>query len=148
MLNASMQIKAFQEIDLKTQAGAVIYFLQRIDIEMISEILEDNRTYQDLEKCIFIHKLDNALNEFIEAGDTFLNCCSGFCNEKICNYKCSGFSFIGNHSNNYLDLIIDIKDGVVRDIYECSGFSIPQAGVQKKKRIKIDKSEIRLPPPF
>ncbi len=42
-----MHIKIVQELDLKTQAGAVIYFLQKIDIDMVSDILYDNRTYQD-----------------------------------------------------------------------------------------------------
>ena len=141
-------MKVFQEIDLKTQAGAVIYFLQKIDIEMINEILDDNRTYQDFEKYIFIHKLGNALNEFIAAGDTFLNCYSGFCNAEICNFKCSGFSFIGNNSKNYLDLIIDIKDGVVQDIYECSIFKNYLLGIEKNRRVEIDKSEFRLSSPF
>jgi len=96
----------------------------------------------------FPHKLGNALNEFIAAGDTFLNCNTGFCNAEICNYKCSGFSFIGNHSKNYFDLIIDIKAGTVHDIYECSKFKNLETGVQKKNRIKIDKFEILLSPPF
>ena len=111
---------------------------------MINDLLEDNRTYQDFEKCIFIHKLGNALNEFIAAGDTFLNCYNGFCNEKMCNYRCSGFSFIGNHSKKYFDLIIDIKGGLVHDIYECSRFCNLETEVQKKERIKIDKSDLRV----
>jgi hypothetical protein len=125
---------------LVTQADAIIYFLQKLDIEMVSDILDDNRTYQDFKKYIFIHKLGNALSEFIAAGDTFLNCYSGFCNAEICNYKCSGFSFIGNNSKNYLNLIIDIKDGIVHDMYECSIFKNHISGIEKSHKIKIDKS--------
>lgn len=143
-----MNINLIERNILKTQADAVIYFLKRLDIEMVSDILDDNRTYQDFEKCIFIHKLGNALNEFIAAGDTFLNCYNGFCNEEICNYKCSGFSFIGNHSKKYFDLIIDINGGIVHDIYECSRFCNFETEVQKKDRIKIDKSEFPFSPIF
>lgn len=91
--------------------------MTRIDIDMINDLLDDHRTYHDFEKYIFIHKLGNALNQFIEAGDTFLNYHTGFCNAKICNYKCSGFSFVGKHSKKFIDLIIDIKEGIFYDIY-------------------------------
>jgi len=139
-----MELNVLRHNKLKTQADAVLYFLQRMDIEMVSDILDDDRTYQDFKKYIFIHKLGNALDEFIAAGDTFLNCYSGFCNAEICNYKCPGFSFIGNNSKNYFDLIIDIKEGVVHDIYECSEFKNLETGFKKNKRIKIHNFKIRL----
>ena len=34
-------------------------------------------------------------------------------------------------------MIIEIKDGVVQDMYECSEFKMQVAGVVKKQRIKI-----------
>ena len=135
-----MNINLNEYNSLKTQADAIIYFLKRLDTEMVSDILDNNRTYQDFEKHIFIQKLGNALDEFISAGDTFLNCYSGFCNAEICNYKCSGYSFIGNNSNFYIDLIIDVKDGIVHDMYECSDFKQIESGTKKRRRIKIDNS--------
>ena len=123
--------------NLNTQADAVIYFFQRLDVNMISDILEDNRTYQDFEKPLFVHKLGNAFDEFIKAGDTFLQCHTGFCNSKLCNYKCNGFSFTGNFSGNYLDMIIEIKDGIVQDMYECSEFKMQVKGIKKNKRIVL-----------
>ena len=138
-----MELNVLQHNKLKTQADAVLYFLQRMDIEMVSDILDHDRTYQGFEKIIFIHKLGVAINELIATGDTFLNCYSGFCNAEDCNYKCSGYSFIGNNSKNYIDLIMDIKGGVVHDIYECSEFKNLGAGFQKKNRIKIDKFEFQ-----
>ncbi len=88
-----MKVEIQKYNNLKTQADAVIHFLQVMDVEMVSDILDSNRTYQDFEKSLFIHKLGNALNKFLEAGDTFLNCHSGFCNSELCNYRCTGFSF-------------------------------------------------------
>lgn len=58
---------------LHTQADAVIYFFQRLDIDMVSDILEDNRTYQDFEKLLFNHKLGNAFEEFVKAGNILYN---------------------------------------------------------------------------
>ncbi len=128
---------------IETQADAILYFLQRLDIDMVDDILDNNRTYQDFEKPLFIHKLGNAFNKFLEAGDTFLNCYSGFCNSKLCNYRCRGFSFIGNNSNFYMDLIIDVKDGIVHDMYECSDFKQLESIIKKSKRIRIDNSYLQ-----
>lgn len=128
--------------DIKTQSDAVLHFLQRLDIEMIDSVLEPNRTYQDFEKNTFVQKLGYALDEFIQSGDTYLNRFPGQCNSEICNYKCKGFTFIGNNSGNYFDLIIDIKEGVVQDIYECSLFKCFNQIVSKNKRIEIDKSAL------
>ncbi len=128
----------------KTQADAVVQFIQRMDAEMVCDILDGSCTYQGFEKSVFIHKLDNVFNELIEAGDTFLNCYSGFCKSETCNYRCTGFSFIGNKSKNYLDLIIDVKEGIVYDIYECSDFKSINAGAHKNNRIRIHEFKLRL----
>jgi hypothetical protein len=138
-----MELNELKHNKLKTQADAVQFFLQRMDIEMVSDILDDNRTYQGFEKIIFIHKLGVAINELIATGDTFLDCYRGFCNAEDCNYKCTGFSFIGNKSKNYFDLIIKIQDGVVDDMYECSEFKNLEKGFKKQERIRINKFKIR-----
>ena len=130
------------KIALKTQADAVLYFLQRLDIDMVSRVLEYNRTYQNFAKPLFIKKFDDALDEFIEAGDTYLNRFKGSCNSKSCNYKCKGYSFVGNASGNYFDLIVDVKDGIVIDIYECIKFKAEIKGVKKNRRIEIDKTDM------
>lgn len=126
---------------IKTQADAVLHFLQQLDIEMLDSILEENRTYQDFEKYVFLEKLEYTFAEFIQDGDTFLNRYPGFCDSKNCNYKCKGFTFIGNNSSNYIDLIVDIKDGVVVDIYECTLFKSINETVSKNRRIEIDNFE-------
>lgn len=131
---------------LNSQPDAVIHFLQKMDVEMVNDILDDNKTYQDFEKPIFIHKLGDAIDKFIEGGDTFLKCDTGLCNAKTCNYKCTGFSFIGNNSGNYMDLIIEIKEGIVHDMYECAEFRNATSTIVKMKRIRIHNFEIgRLP---
>jgi len=128
-------------VALKTQVDALLYFLQRLDIDMVSSVLEDNRTYQNFVKHLFIKKLEDALDEFIEAGDTYLNRYKGSCNSKSCNYNCKGYSFVGNNSGNYFDLIIDVKDGVVNDIYECFSFKCEDKGIHKNDYIALDKSD-------
>ena len=124
---------------LKTQAQAVVHFIEQLDIEMVDTLLDDTLEYQDMEKNIFINKLGDAFNEFIESGDTCLNSTKGFCDSVICNYKCKGFSFVGNNSGNYMDLIIEIEDGKVIDMYECTYFKTKVDTEIKNKRVEIDK---------
>lgn len=118
---------------IKTQAQAVVYFIQQLDIDMVDTLLDDTREYQDMKKEIFINKLGHAMNEFIESGDTYLNISHGFCDSVICNYKCKGISFVGNLSGNFIDLIIEIVGGCVFDIYECSHFKCNKGIIKKKK---------------
>jgi hypothetical protein len=72
----------------------------------------------------FHHFNFNARNDFLNSGDTFLKKHSGFCNSEVCNFNRTGFSLIENKSSNYIDLIFDIKDGVVEDIYEGSNLNM------------------------
>ena len=107
---------------------------------MVNDILDDTLTYQDFKKHIFIQKLGHALNDFAANGDTFLNFYKGFCDSEIFNYKCTGYSFVGNNSKDYMDLIIDVTEGIVQDIYECSEFKNINRGLEKNRGIRIDKS--------
>ena len=127
-------------MEMKTQSDAVLHFLQHLDIEMIDAVLEPNRTYQNYDKHIFIQHLGYAIDEFILSGDTFLQRYPGQCNSESCNFKCDGFTFVGNNSGNYFNLIIEIEEGVVQDIHECSTFKCFSQLVSKNKRIIIDKS--------
>ena len=138
----NMENKNITYRNIQSQSDAVLHFLQNLDIEMIDAVLEENRTYQDLEKHVFIQKLGYAFDEFIQSGETFLNRHPGFCNSEICNFKCTGFSFIGNNSRNYFDLIVDIKEGVVHDIYECTKFKCFEGIVPKNRCIYLDNSEL------
>ena len=80
-------------------------------------------------------------SSLLENGDTFLDCYKGFCNAKKCNFNCSGYTFIGNNTQNYLDMIFIFKNKMVHDLYECGSFKILQPGIEKKERIYIDKFE-------
>jgi hypothetical protein len=123
---------------LSNHKNAVIYFIQQMDIEMIDDILDNDLTYQKFEKDIFIDKLSIALQKFTTGGDTFLECHTGLCNNESCNYQCSGYSFIGNESKNYMDLIIETENDIVKDIFECRKFKNSDPTIDKKIRIQID----------
>jgi hypothetical protein len=125
-------------ISLQTQTDAVLYFFQRLDIAMLKSVLDDEHTYQDYEKRVFLKKLDNAFDDLLKSGNTFLNRYEGFCNSEECNFKCKGYSFVGNVTNDYMDFIFDIRDNRVFDMYECSHFKCNSELILKNKNIALD----------
>jgi hypothetical protein len=128
---------------LRTQADAVIHYIKYLDIDMIDTLLDGKYTYQDFSKNIFIQKLGIAFDEFIHAGDFDLEVSNGFCSQFICNNQCSGFRFSSKKSGLYFDLIIDIENGVIKDIYECSSFLCLSADLNATKRVIIDRTEYK-----
>ncbi len=108
---------------------------------MVSTLLDDHRLYQDLPKDRFIRKLGDLFWEFSQKGDFFLNSEPGEC------FGCSpgkkGFSFIGNKSKSYINLVfITGENDHIFDIYECDEFCTVKFGLNKKNRLYLDKNEV------
>ena len=129
---------------LNTQSNAVIHCIKHLDIDMIEALLDGELTYQDFSKNTFIKKFGVALDEFTQAGDTELLISNGFCSEFICNNQCSGYRFSSKTSGLYFDLIIEIEDGKVIDIYECSSFLCLSSDTYTKQRVRIDRRDIKI----
>jgi hypothetical protein len=91
-------MEALLEVDkykyIKTQADAVLYFIQSLDVEMLDELLSPDRTYQDFPKQKFIEKMGAALAAFKQKGDTYLYRYPGFCNSDLCSSGCKGYRFV------------------------------------------------------
>jgi len=123
---------------LKTHLDAVIYFIKKMDADMVSTLLHDQFEYQDFNKSLFIRKLGDLFFEFSERGDFLLLTERGECFG--CTNGAKGFTFIGNKSRSYIDLVfITNKENQVVDIYECSEFFNPKLGLKKKNRLFLDK---------
>lgn len=46
-----------QKLAPRNQYEAVIYFIAHLDIEIVSSFLDDEKTYQDFPKYLFVSKL-------------------------------------------------------------------------------------------
>jgi hypothetical protein len=130
-------------INISNQIEAIKYFIEKMDIEMIDAFLDNDKTYQEFEKGLFINKLDQVFLSFLNFGDTFLIAVDGNCNK--CDKTKKGYTFIGNKSNNYLSIIFDTADSKIKDLYECSNFKNKLTNLNLKKRIFIDNE---FPSPF
>jgi hypothetical protein len=113
--------------------------MARMDARILSEILEDSRTYQDTTKELFMERLTEALEKFRDWGkDTALEAIPGVCSNKKCNIGCCGYAFEGNSSGFHLDLIVENSNGQILDIYHCSYFKADAAELDMDNSISID----------
>lgn len=100
-------------IDLITQA------IKDFDIASLKELLNDDKTYQDVSKEFFLEKLEKKFNQAKrEDCHSFDDVFFGICGS--CNKGCEGMTFLSN-SGYYLDLFIESKDNkTADDIYVCN----------------------------
>ena len=127
---------AITENKISNQAQAIQHFIEKMDIEMVDAFLDNDKTYQDFNKKLFISKLQQAFTMFADLGDTNLLAIEGRCN--TCDKTKNGYTFIGNNSNNYMSIIFDTTDNKINDLYECSDFKNKQTNLNLKERIYID----------
>jgi hypothetical protein len=117
----------------------IIESFQKMDSTMLEILLDDNKTYQDAAKEVFLEKINDAFSKLNKSGDTFLLSYEGFCNSEECSNKgCKGYSFIGNKSKKHIDLIFEELDDDINDIYHCSGFKTKDTSVETESLIYID----------
>jgi hypothetical protein len=97
--------------------------ISEMDSKALKLILEDNVSYQDTTKTIFLEKLEDVFKEF-KKEDNKLIAYQGKCNSNECSNKNKkGISFVGNISGRYINFIIEENEnGTVKDIYTCYDF--------------------------
>ncbi len=119
-----MKLKLSSPPTLNTHEEAVKYFISQMDIEMLNDILDNEKTYQDFSKEEFIARLGKSFNNLKDYKNTHLLIFPGYCDHCTCiNKGKSGFIFYGNKSKHYLNLIFDVNDtGRVTDLHECNEF--------------------------
>lgn len=125
---------------ISNQVQAIKHFIKEMDIEMVDAFLDDDKTYQDFQKYLFISKLQHVFEKFADLGDTHLLAIDGSCN--YCDKTKTGFTFIGNYSNNYMHIIFDNAGGKINDLYECSDFKNKNSKLNLNERIYLDNKEI------
>lgn len=130
-----------QKLVPRNQYEAVVYFMAHLDIELVSSFLDDNKTYQDFPKYLFISKLIKVFEQFEEAGDKVLSLHKGGC--AGCSKGCRGFTFLGKNGN-YMDILFLIDGGEIKDIYECSNFVNDEEVPNKLIEVQIDTVDFSL----
>jgi hypothetical protein len=135
MRQTELFTQAEQKLSPRNQYEAVIYFMAHLDIEMVSSFLDDEKTYQDFPKYLFISKLIKAFEQFEQAGDRVLSLHKGGC--AGCSKGCRGFTFLGKQGD-YMDILFLMDGDEIKDIYECSNFVNDEDVPNKIHSVDID----------
>ena len=122
---------------ITSHTEAIVHFIAVMDVEMLDTFLDEDRTYQDLRKDRFILLLGKAFQKARELGNTHFLVYRGKCGGCKENFGRSGFTFLGNETNHYMDIIVKSEKDHVTDVFECSRFTNPMK-LQKTRRIWID----------
>lgn len=120
---------------------SLIHYISQMDLDMIDAILPDSMTYNDVAKKDFIAALGMLFNEFKSYGDSHLIQFRGTC--KICKKGYPGFTYIGNHSKNFINIIIEFPKRSygnidISDIYDCASFKNNLGILNLNKQLKIN----------
>ena len=123
---------------VKRGISGLINAISEMDCKAIELILEDNVSYQDTTKSIFLQKLKEVFTDF-QKEDNKLIPYEGKCiSDKCTNKNKKGIAFVGNKSGRYINFIIEQnEDSTVKDIYTCSVFCTNENVINENKR-KLD----------
>lgn len=108
----------------------VLHAFSQMDSLTIKDLLDPQNTYQDLEKNLFIEKLESIFEEFRSEGTSNLSVLEGACFSLDCNptQNRTTYRFFSEKTRDYIDFrfILDpIKlsnDYAISDIYQCHCF--------------------------
>lgn len=118
---------------------ALVNAIEEMDIIKLSLLLNDEKTYQDYPKGVFLSLLNQAFEKFHELGDEKLISCKGHCGSMTCgNLLKPGYRFEGNRSGAHINLIFEYFDIELNDIFECNDFKCKRSNFNKENRIFID----------
>ena len=114
----------------------IVKAISEMDLEQL-EILTENYL-SEYKREEFLKYIKSKFNKFKENHDTHLIAHSGSCDSYYCNKGASGFTFIGNNSKTYCDIIFENENGVCTDICKCHSFKVDDIFINKAREKKLD----------
>jgi hypothetical protein len=137
---------------IKTQLDAIIYFLESLDADMIGTLLGDENVYCGVDKETFVKKLNEVFRAFSCAGNTRLVTFPG-ASKSIGSRRNSysekeslalGYSFVGDNSSHFLDLLFVEKEGRVHSIEDSRELYIDWPDHDEINRLVVNEQEMML----
>jgi hypothetical protein len=95
-----------------------------MDIERLDTLLDENKTYQEATKPVFLNKLQQAFRQISPEGKERLELRTGVCNAKDCHFGCRGFLFKSPTNGKNIAFIFEEngEEDDFSDIYTCHDF--------------------------
>jgi len=115
-----------------TQKQKVLSAIYEMNINILRELLPDDRTYMDVDKELFLSSLAEAFLKFRMEGDKRVLLSLGKCRTNCCSAEfCGGYKLEGNYSGNFLNLIFLGTEQDITDILVCNDFEGPDCDSSK-----------------
>lgn len=114
-------------METSTLKSRILQAFQQMNTSLLKQILSENQAGNFEALPVYLQQFEKLFSKFKASGDTELIAYTGQCmteDKEVCvNCGKKGFSFFGNHSNNFIDLIFEEENGILTDIIFCSDFS-------------------------
>ncbi|PZX60093.1 hypothetical protein [Hydrotalea sandarakina] len=124
---------------LEQKKQMLIESFEKMNVSMLSVLLDDDKTYQDVPKELFVQKLEAVFETFQQNGDTCLTAHAGTCYSDSCpNAGCRGYAFVGNATNNHISLIFKDSAQEIEDIFHCGEFKTDDPFVRTNQKIRLE----------
>lgn len=142
------------QINIPNHIVAIKHFIEQMDIEMIDSFLDADRRYDGMDKAFFIKQINHVFEVFKSEGDTYLISIEGRCNK--CNMAKTGYTFVGNNSKRFVNIIFYTEGEKLIDFGTCFDFKNNQSNLTLNKIIYLDdyiyeyeeEHKWRLKPPY
>jgi hypothetical protein len=133
------QIKTQYVLSYKNE---IINAITELDIDLLDAILDNDKTYMEVSKDLFIKTLSKEFDVLKKQGVTkFEKVSKGTCNK--CYKGCNGYTFL-TKNNDYLDLLFKEENNEIVDLFRCSDFKNEENLIKKNCiyfRFKKDESK-------
>ena len=103
-----------------TEKELLIQAFKSLDFEALKNLLDDNKSYMDVSKALFLSTLKKKLDVYSEL-KSYENVIEGICNH--CNKGCIAYKFEAENFPS-LPLFFEEKNGKVTDIYLCNALEV------------------------
>ncbi len=114
----------------------IVKAISEMDLEQLEMLTENYLSKSKRED--FLKEIKSKFIKFKENNDTHLIAHIGSCNAYHCNIGASGYTFIGNNSKTYCDIIFENENGVCTDICKCHSFKVDDIFINKAREKKLD----------
>lgn len=110
----------------------IVQAISEMDIDKL-EVLVENYLSNEKKKE-FIENMKEKFKNFEQNNDTYLIAHDGTCNGDWCdNYRSRGYSFTGNVSNTFYNLVFEEKNGNCVDICKCYSFKVKDGSINEAR---------------
>lgn len=138
-LKLLQQLAQIGEVSLiKKSKESIIKVIETMDLDSLNSLLDDNLTYQDLTKDVFLEKLSELFIELKEQ-DSHLVANKGFCSSVECsNNGKKGVMFCGNNSGKHFNFIFEQdNNGLVTELFHCNKFQCESENVVQENNKEL-----------